>query len=346
MKKLSLLFAIGLFLNTAGLAQPTITHNTHGHQIGDVVEWWNSTIPADTSYPGPSGEDVLWNFTQYVSTNSFTNEYVDPANTPFAALASGSNLAVYHNIVNNDAYTFCNMSNQSMKHTGGGWIETGMQLFYDFNDPVTIQAFPFSFEDEYSDGYSYTIDYNQLGYDMVVTISGTITVIGDAWGDIQTPLGFYSDVLRVKETYTEVVSTYIEGQLISTTAIVEYFFKWFAPNRRAAVYEYHFIAGEEDSHAILYSDNSVGIETESSLEVQVFPNPASHYLRIKLSNAENVLSMCLVNSLGQVAKQIEPLREEGQQISVALDGLMGGLYFLNIMTEEGAEINHKVLIRQ
>lgn len=344
MKKIVFLFLGGLFCSTLATAQPTITHNMHGHQIGDVVEWWNMSIPADTALPGGSGPDQVWDFSAYTSSYSFSNEYVDPANTPFAAQASGSNLAVYHNIPNNDAYTFCDITGQHMLHTGGGWIETGMELYYDFTDPVTVQTFPFSYEDEYSDGYSYSIDYNQLGYDMVVMISGTLSVLADAWGEIHTPLGTYGNVLRVKEVYTETVSTYIEGQLINTSAVVENFYKWYAPNRRASVFEYHFIAGEEDSHAILYADNMVGVSEKHGVDIEVFPNPASSYIRIKLKTEREVLSIQMVNAYGQVLKHVDPMTIRLEQFTLGVADLVNGLYFLTIKTTRGKEINHKVMI--
>lgn len=346
MKKIYLLTVPFMLLAFLGLSQTTVNYNTHGHQIGDVVVWWNKMIPADSIYPGESGEDVTWNFTTHVSTNSFSNEYVDPANTPFADQAGSSNLAVYHNIVNNDAYTFCTISSESMQHMGGGWTEAGGQLYYDFADPVTLQTFPFEYEDEYSDSYNYSIDYNQLGYDMLVSISGTLTVVADAWGEIHTPLGVYDNVLRVQETYTEVVNTYIEGQLISANAIVEYFFRWYAPNRRASVYEYHYIAGDTVSHAILYSDNSLSVKEEQNHQVEIYPNPAGNHIRIKLENARDIQSIRLVNNLGQTVLKQDISAAFASEVVFQLSDLLEGFYLVNISMSNGEVINRKLLIKR
>lgn len=342
MKSTVLFILISALSSIVATAQTTITSSTHGHQIGDVVVWHNTNVPVNAVDPGEEGPDQIWDFSTFTTNYTFSNEYVDPANTPFAAQASGSNIAVYHNIVNNDAYTFCQMNNQQMSHTGGGWTESGGQLYYDLTDPAIVQVYPFSYEDVFSDSYSYSIDYNQLGYDMVVQISGTLTMEADAWGTITTALGTYGNALRVKEIYSESVSTYIDGQLISTNAALETFYKWYAPNKRAAVFEYHFIAGDEMSHSIMYSDNTVGMNEVNINSVEVYPNPAKNTLRINWKPRENVRCLSVLNSIGQHVYQSSTV---SCPFSIDVGNLNEGLYIVQITMTNGQEVRKKVIVQ-
>jgi hypothetical protein len=72
--------------------------------------------------------------------------------------------------------------------------------------------------------------------------------------------------------------------------------------------------------------------------LSIYPNPFSQYIR--LSGLENVRSIRLVNSLGQVMREV---LEPGHDIEWSTSGLRNGLYFIQLTGEDGAVRMEKII---
>ena len=323
--------------------QPVINYNSHAPQIGDVNSFY--IIPMLESVdPGPAGEGVVWDFSQYTSSELYTDNYIDPSVTPFSGQLQNCNLAVLHDEPNQTGYTFCSQDNAQMSHIAGGW-DDGDQLFYwDFSDPVILRTYPFGFNDQHTDNYAYTMDFNQAGQDLVIEINGTLTSLADAYGTISTATGTYENVLRVKTTYTDLTKTYMMGSLINTATTTTYYYEWFTSDSKFSIFQVMHIEDTEDSFSIHYASGSSGIDDLPGRALMVYPNPSTGNIIIAIDNPEEVTKVELTDSKGRLINILDPgLIREGK-MNINITGVKAGLYFIKIIRVDGRCHSRKFLV--
>lgn len=81
-----------------------------------------------------------------------------------------------------------------------------------------------------------------------------------------------------------------------------------------------------------YFDVHVADQTKDQ-QIEVYPNPATSVLHIRLSNNQLILSATLTNMNGQVVKRVN--NTAGQRVDVPVRGLATGNYILTVQGEEG-----------
>ena len=184
-------------------AQPVLTSDMH-FAVGDTyrIDGFLNFLPVD---PGPPGENQVWIFQFPDGEELIEGEpaiAVDPSGTPFAdstavmasdiciRSANNPNLSAYQYYANSPSYS---------NVTAMGWFEAGNTSFGNYDPPYNYLVYPL----EYGDTYEFTYDY--LGYHLdfgyyYMRDSGYVHVQADAWGHITTPLGEFSNVLRLKST--------------------------------------------------------------------------------------------------------------------------------------------------
>ncbi len=199
-----------LFLSLSALlvlqclqAQPVLTSNMH-FAVGDTyrIDGFLDFFPID---PGPPGANQVWNFHFPDGEEMFEGEpaiAVDPSGTPFAdstavmaadiciRSADNPNLSAYQYYANSP----------SVSHlTAMGWFEAGNTSFGNYDPPFNYLVYPLAYGDTYEFTYDYISYHLDFGYH-VMRDSGHVHVQADAWGHITTPLGEFSNVLRLKST--------------------------------------------------------------------------------------------------------------------------------------------------
>lgn len=89
-------------------------------------------------------------------------------------------------------------------------------------------------------------------------------------------------------------------------------------------------------------NNSVDVaEIETSKEWTISPNPAVDKILIKLPEVENINSLSMYNSVGQLMKELDI--PNGKELVVPVDELKEGVYFITIKT--GSEIITKSFVK-
>jgi hypothetical protein len=326
-----------------GSGQPVIQYNSHSPQVGDVSNFY--VIPELASVdPGASGAGVLWDFSQFSTDNLFTDSYLDPSVTPFAGLLENCNLSVFHGPPGPEAYTFCDQNSSQLAHTGGGWDEEGQLFYWEFSNPIVLRVYPFGYNDEHYDDYAFAMDYNQIGQDMVIDVTGNITSVADAYGTLVCATGKYENVLRIKSTYNEVVKTYMMGNLISTIPVVTVFYEWFTASGKFPVFQIQHIQGKQESFAIHYASEYSDIEEQFENMVVVFPNPARNNVTLTLVEPNDIQSIDLVDSKGSLIRKYPVKLLANDEFSLNLMGLKPGVYFIRIQRFDGICISKKLLL--
>jgi hypothetical protein len=96
-------------------------------------------------------------------------------------------------------------------------------------------------------------------------------------------------------------------------------------------------------HPNLLNNGSTGIETPALVNAfSIYPNPAHDRLNISFNTENKPGYVVLINQVGQSVRQVSV--DNAQQVSIGLDGLAKGLYFVRCYFNEGT-VTEKVLVQ-
>ncbi|HEX6430029.1 MAG TPA: FG-GAP-like repeat-containing protein, partial [Niastella sp.] len=74
------------------------------------------------------------------------------------------------------------------------------------------------------------------------------------------------------------------------------------------------------------------LQTNSTTEIIVFPNPASNVLQLRLNNSYATMHVQIINSAGQVVKQYPNMPAGNQVLQIPVSALASGTYFLYLQS--------------
>ncbi len=75
------------------------------------------------------------------------------------------------------------------------------------------------------------------------------------------------------------------------------------------------------------------LQSNSAMEILVFPNPATDVLQLRVNNNYSVMNVQVINITGQVVQQFNNLSAAGQVISIPVTHLTSGTYFLSLRSD-------------
>lgn len=322
-------------------AQPSITSDIL-FQIGDAAAVHYSTTDFD---PGPAGADVEWDFSTLSSSYQIQWQAVSPQSTGFQDSFPSASIAftIPGNMsagVLEDTYAFYEELGSTFHYRGSTLNsdlsgETQTSFFTLNEDPDELYDFPLSFGQMSEDEVAGTNTINAGDNTFVTQRTGTTTTEVDAYGTLHTPMGTFSNTLRVKRT--EALTDDFNG--ISTTQeIVRY--DWLSPNHRYILMHMEEIIvrdflGNEQSRSTqtYYSEpaiiNSVDQADANVQTLRVFPNPSVDrlYFDLPTSDLARELNLYVFNSGGQVI-QVEAIKNGTHYLDVV--GWPSGQYWLEI----------------
>lgn len=108
------------------------------------------------------------------------------------------------------------------------------------------------------------------------------------------------------------------------------------PNISAYFYE----IGYATSNAPL----SIKETIHSAERLELFPNPCSNNLIIKLDNNSGSYKLILFNSIGRIVNV--PISKDKTQIILQTESLVSGVYYIELIISENREIYHGVFIKE
>ncbi len=124
-------------------------------------------------------------------------DFVQPDTTPFFSEFPSSNLATNSFGI----YTYLQVDSQAIYQlgTGGDFLQNGMPFTTHNDPPSQVAAFPMTMGTSWDDSTSFLIqiDGSAFGFDSVRFKNEQVRQITiDGWGQVSTPIGTYTDVLR------------------------------------------------------------------------------------------------------------------------------------------------------
>lgn len=243
LNKTKFLFILTLLAFTFLKAQQPITVlSSDMPAVGNTIVNFKDTI-ANGITPGNKGSNILWNFSALTAHLRDTVKVLSPANTPHGGtFGSNSNLAF---TVNDTNYLFFNNSANTFKGTGAAlWIDTIQSVVRStFSPAFDLYRFPIAFNGNFSGTYSFEQEINVGGNDIRIEFTSNYADTIDAWGIVQTPLGFYEALRqkRVERTRT-VVKALPPFWLItvSDTRDTTTDYNWLSKGSKLALVDFNF----------------------------------------------------------------------------------------------------------
>ncbi len=321
MKKKYLIIII-ICLTSLGLtAQTVITYAGNAPQIGDVYNFSGDNGSYD---PGPSGINQNWDFSNIPPSFSSTETAVTPESTPFASDFPEANTS-FHYTGDNESFSYAEVSTSEMLNDGVGFDPGGdNEYFIHYTDAVKLMQYPFSFNDTYTD--SYFSAYNLA--ELLTHEWGNITVTADAWGSVSTPAGTYNNTLRVKSERTYTDSVWMSGMFLYANTFTQTSYEWYTSTSHSPVVS---ISITSDGTTASYRTDALGVGEEflTHSQINVYPNPATNRIDIKLPEGSKVNMDIYIFDLQ--GKQLAQLKKTGNdEFSADISALAPGEYVIPI----------------
>lgn len=318
MKK-SLLFIAGMVASTALLAQPTLTANDLNYSIG-------STYPSESSdymSPGQAGANVTWDFSSFTSNGAYI-QTGEPANGSFP----------------NSDITLANASAESYLEQGTNGLNTwgidagGTVITY--TDPGLMIFYPLSYNATTTNTFEATFTSG-----VAFTRAGSETLTCDGYGTVITPTGTYTNALRVyhQQTYSD---TYTGGQIDYVINVYAWYIQGY-PSAIASVSESYTDGNLAGQYAQYSTDATASLLTEENNGFEIYPNPANNQIQFKSFNNTTVETIEVINSLGAVVKRVDANNSMINDITVDVNSLESGVYFVQITGTSGELIQRKFI---
>jgi PKD repeat protein len=105
---------------------------------------------------------------------------------------------------------------------------TTLPFVASYQTPDVLYQFPMNYNDDYTNNSVLNLDLTALGVPIVYNSNGSRTNLVEGWGSLTTPFGTFSNVLKMKTTFVNVINVTVQGTStpITRTTIS---YKWFDP---------------------------------------------------------------------------------------------------------------------
>jgi hypothetical protein len=175
------------------------------------------------------------------------------------------------------------------------------------------------------DGTVYTDSFTSLDYggNSYIDGKGCQLITADGYGTLILPDTTYTNVLRVKKTFTVRRVQNILGQTFPATLSVDEVYEWYSD------FASRTYLLQVSNHISTVNVEDAEILAES---FDIYPNPATDDLSIKTNGAALMKSLSLKDITG---KTIIEEKINADTYSMHVNGISTGLYYLDIQTDKG-----------
>jgi hypothetical protein len=326
MKKtiLSLLVSV-----SATLIQAQTLTSSQAPVPGDVHRYREDSLQIA---PGSPGQGQTWNFASLVlDTAVVTESYISPVGTPGASSFPTATVAQFQDSSYNYIRVTPSMSEALGSFVLGSGIGSGAQVF---SNPVTLMAFPLSFNQSFVDTGSATISFGP-GLSFIISINQNATVDGS--GTLVLPYGTFSNVLRIKKT-----SITTSSSLFGSSTSIEENYSWYDPATKFPLLSVSTItdnpgASSSVSYKVSMRAPNVVSGVEASIpnvSTQIFPNPAQVNGALTVRTEGRGLSRVLVyDVLGKQVFEDQHAQTSSRVYSIGTQGWIPGVYLVQVVQD-------------
>ncbi|MDR6922413.1 T9SS type A sorting domain-containing protein [Chryseobacterium sp. 2987] len=329
MKKLNfILFAV---IGVMGYAQPSITR-AGVDRINVPITFRADDFTATSISAGPAGANMTWNFSAYNAVNVTTyttNACPGQAN---CFRFPGANRITKP--AQAEVYEFVSMADTEATMLGtysGPTVGEGTSTY---TDPLIEYKFPITYQQQFDDTYQ----FNGVSATSNMSESGQVSFVADGYGTVITPVGTFSNVMRVKRIRSATQT--IPGLPPATYNLESY--QWISQNEgvvlsftiNTATFNGSSTTTKLMSYLVPGSLSTAETKSRSS-DIAVYPNPSADFFTLK---SKEDIKKITVNSLdGKVMLTAENSR------NIDISGLPKGVYILQGTLKNGTSVSKKVI---
>jgi len=329
--KFSLSLFTGLLITQLAYAQPGLT--AFAPPVFGSKAKQTFLFGAAVPEPGTSGADQNWDFSSvdFSGGKSTTVTLTNPAATAYSNDYPAATVA---EVAADGRVTY--FLYNSTENTLLGTVSTGRKEIY--SNTYKYAVAPFAFNTNQNDNFAYSFLYANA---YPVTATGTLTTTYDGYGTLKTPLGTFTNVIRLKTEVSETdVINYSSTTSIETTNVgivyswiqADKYFTLFSVSTNVAT---TFGSSTTSKQAILYEPLllTTAIDESLSANITVSPNPATDLIYVGLNNmTEESYEVRVYDATGML--QYGNTFEKGNS-TIDISGFASGLYLMNIITPQG-----------
>ena len=345
MKKFTLIF-VSIIAVLSVFSQPVLTSSIN-LTIGDTYQY-NGYQEVTNIEPGEGGANLTWDFSN-INGNFYTGIgaiCVDPSTTPFADSVAVAAANICTSPVGGiGPYQYYDNDNSSQNLIAMGFMAESGNSFSTYTNVLTACEFPFTYNDSFDDTWELmTYNINDGYYNM--RDSAFMTVEADAYGTITTPLGVFSNTLRVKTTTIDYSWMRFEagGDWIPLGSFTDIEYKWFAPNIKVPVMFIQEMEWMPNSYSVRYLadyDFTTGIKDNADYHLEIFPNPTTDRVSIKTDELIDRISIYTLN--GHQLNVVNSQSSQSHQKIINLSSYPKGVYLIEIGFEDGGIVIERII---
>ncbi|HZG01260.1 MAG TPA: T9SS type A sorting domain-containing protein [Chitinophagales bacterium] len=293
---------------------------------------------------GPSGANQTWTYTLTPTGAPFTQTYVSPASTPYAAQYPNATLATSDGM---GSYSYQSFTSTELSFWG--LYTPAYDLTY--TDPMVYFTLPMSYTDTYTDDFEGSYTYG--GGAITAERSGTHTVTYDAYGTLVLNGQTFSNVLRLHSH-----ETYLDETTFSTTNTEVNTYSWYGAWGANMLLQISWTVADFGAGGIINSKSVTGMANPSFVRRGTIGN-ASFSLLNNVCNAGDPTTASFtsdrnqnatvqtVDALGRVV-HVRHLTAVAGKNTVALqtNDLAAGVYLVRLVESNGQNVSAQKLIVQ
>lgn len=337
MKKIYFL-AISIMSFQAMNAQITLTAANNNPSVGN--SFTQNYYDANTVNPGAAGANITWNFASLTPQSTLTGTMVNPSTLSDASNHPASNLAAEDASTGNQSYMFVDGDEYSM--VGAFSPGTFRDTYTDIREFV---KFPITYGNSFNETFSGTS--NNIAASQTYDRGGTVAITADGYGDLVLPYGTITNVLRVK-----IITLYSDGQ--GGVPFINYedtSYFWFNASTKYTIMSWTILnmGGFSTIKTGMYMDQSsvitsLGDDFTPNNPITIYPNPVSNnQTTILLDKLYENAQLQVIDITGKIVKA-ENVAVTSKNITLNLDGLNKGIYFVQILHDNALVSSEKLVL--
>lgn len=303
-----------LLLLTGSLSAQSLTRSDIFYQPGESY----TRYYCDSIGPGPAGNGVTWDLSALSSYANETQAVTDYSGATYPT--ASIKVAIPSS---EDYYQISDTLIQLV-----GRHSLGFPGNYSFTDAMDYLKFPITPSLNYSDTYSCNY-VNNVGHSMSET--GSIQREFSGFGILVTPIGTFTDVVRVKFLHVLSTTDNSSGNIYPDTVITYYWYKAGVHYELASVVHGNSFSGPYDFSTYLDVPADLGLEENPSSRLSVFPNPSNKLITVQ---SDEVISKVEVHQLSGGLALDQAVNNTSSEID--LSALNTGMYLVKIYGKDGA----------
>lgn len=296
--------------------------------------------------PGDVGPNQKWTFTNLVLKDSMSDNWINPAITPYFNTFPLSNICLL-----DTCYNYYINKDTSIELIG--LVSNNTVIKY--TNPYTILTFPFTYNSAYSDSFAASVNIDS-GF---IYQTGYVTGIGDAYGVLTLPIGTFNNALRIKHIITTVDSSTTYQISLKT---VDTIYEWYVPGKKYYVFKIINSSsslpgyGSWNTTTAYYNPGSISTNVEvlsNKLPLdfklnQNFPNPFNPTTNIsyQITGSVNV-KLIVYNVLGKEIRTLVNKRQDAgiYQVEFNAADLPSGEYFYRLEAGNYSESKKLIIMK-